>query len=101
MRIESGFSLINSAISAMQKQAEMRIISSDVGNTRTAVPEIVGFESDMDTESGIMSGGSHISLDHIPVPMINLNMAVQTYEANIGILECYKQMTEIKLELLG
>jgi flagellar basal body rod protein FlgC len=101
MRIESSFSLVDSAISAMQKQAEMRIISSDVGNARTAVPEIVGTESDRGAEAGLGSCASRINLEHLPNRMTNLNSAVQTYKTNVGVLERYKQMTKIKLELLG
>jgi flagellar basal body rod protein FlgC len=102
MRIESSFGLVDTAISAIQKQAErMRVISSDVGNTRTAVPEIVDIKSDRGAEDGFGSLGSRIDLNHLPVKMTNLNFAVQTYKANVGVLERYKQMTETKLELLG
>lgn len=102
MRIESGFSLIDSAITAMQEQAErVSNSTSGVANIKTAVPEIVGTENDRGAEAGFGSPGNCIDLNNLSVQITNLDIAVQTYKANIGVLERYRQMTETKLELLG
>ena len=102
MQIESGFSFINTVISAMRGHSEhMSNITSGVGVARRAVPEIVGTESDMGTEFGAGSFSNLIDLDNMPVRMTNLNVAAQAYEANVGVMGCYQQMTETKLELLG
>jgi flagellar basal-body rod protein FlgC len=37
---------------------------------------------------------------HLPVEMINLNVAARTYQANAAILKRYQQMVETTLELL-
>jgi flagellar basal body rod protein FlgC len=102
MRIESSFGLVDTAISAMQKQAEsMRIITSSDGNARRAVPDIAGTESGIGVDAGLGSRGSRVNLDLLPVQMTNLDIAVQTYEINVGVLGRYKQMTETTLGLLG
>jgi flagellar basal body rod protein FlgC len=101
MQIESSFSLIDTVLSAMHEQTgRMNIITSGVADARKAVPEIVGIESDMGAEAGFGSFGSRINLDLLPVQMTNLDVAVQAYEVNVGVLGYYKQMTEETLELL-
>ena len=102
MQIESNFSLMDTAISAMRRQSEyMRNITSDVANERTTVPETVGTEGDTGARAGAKSRGSRINLEHLPVQMTNLNIAAQAYEANIVVLRRYQQITETKTDLLG
>ena len=102
MQIESSFSLMDTAISAMHRQSEyMRNITSGVANARATVPETVGTEGDMGAQAGAKSRGSRINLDHLTVQMTNLNIAAQAYEANIDVLRSYQQITETKTDLLG
>ena len=102
MQIESGFSLIDTAVSAMRGQGEsMRNITSGIANAKTSVPDIVGTESDMGADAGVKSRGSLIDLDNLPIQMTNLNIAAHTYEANVDLLGRYQQMTETTLEILG
>ena len=102
MNIESSFSIIDATISAMRKQGESMLnITSDLDNTRTNIPDIVNAEGDMDAELGSRSCGNLMNLDNVPVRMTNLMVAAQTYEANVGVLSRYRQMTEAKLELMG
>jgi len=102
MLIESRFNLIDSVISAMRGQRKnMPNIISGVDNPRTNVPDITGTESDMGAETGVWSHEGLFNMDNVPVRMTNLLVAAKAYEANVGVLGRYKQMTEIKLELLG
>jgi flagellar basal body rod protein FlgC len=102
MNIESSFSIIDATISAMRKQGESMLnITSDLDNTRANIPDIANAESDMDAKLGSRSSGNLINLDNVPVRITNLMVAAQTYEANVGVLSRYRQMTEAKLELLG
>ena len=36
----------------------------------------------------------------LPIEMMNLNIAVRTYQANVAILKRYQQMVDVTLELL-
>jgi hypothetical protein len=102
MPIESRFDLIDSVISAMRGQCKnMPDIITGVDNPRKNVPDITHAESDMGAGTGVRSHGGLFDLDSVPVRMTNLLVAAQTYEANVGLLGRYKQMTETKLELLG
>ena len=102
MQIGSSFSLIDTVISAVHGQSEsMRNITSGVGDARKAVPDIVGTESDIGAEAELGILGSRINLNHLSVQMTNMNIAVQAYEVNFGVLGRYEQMTETTLELLG
>ena len=102
MRIDCGFSLTEIAVSAMRNLSKRMLnITSDLEDGRASVPDIMGAESDMDDKFGIRSRGSLIDSDNVPVRMTNLIVAAQTYEANVGLLVRYRQMTETKLELLG
>jgi len=102
MQIESRFSLIDAVISTLRDHGKrMPNIISGVDNTKTNIPDMVGTEDDMGAEAGAGRRGSLIDMDNVPVQMTNLIVAAQTYEANVGILSRYKQMTETKPELLG
>ena len=102
MQIDSSFSLIDAAISAMRRQRKnMPNIITGIDNPRTNIPDIPHAESDMGAVTGIRSHGGLFDLDNVPVRMTNLLVAARAYEANVGVLGRYKQMTETKLELLG
>ena len=102
MRIDCGFSLTDMAVSSMRNQSKRMLnIISGVGNERTTIPDMVGTEGDIIAEIGDKSRGSLIDMDNVSIQMTNLNIAAHTYEANVGLLGRYKQMTETKLELLG
>ena len=102
MLIESRFDLIDSVISAMRGQSERMLnIISGVDNPATNVPDITGTGNYMDSEPGSSGRRSLIDMDNEPVRMTNLLVAAKAYEANVGVLGRYKQMTETKLELLG
>jgi hypothetical protein len=102
MQIENSFSLIDTAISTMCRTGESKLIINSITNKpEMAFPNIVGAKSDITSEVGFTSRESHIDLDHLPVQMKNMLVAVNKYEANIGVLGRYKQMTETTLELLG
>ncbi len=102
MQIDCGFNLTDLAVSAMRNQSNRMLNNiSGVDNAGASIPDMVDTESDMDAEAGIMSRGSLIDIDNLPVQMTNLIVAAQTYEANVGLLSRYKQMSETELELLG
>jgi flagellar basal body rod protein FlgC len=102
MQIDSSFSLIDTAISAIHGQDKrMRIITSGVASTKTTVPDMVGSENDIGAGDETKSHIGRINLDLLPVQMTDLNIVAKAYEANIGVLGRYKQMTETTLDLLG
>jgi hypothetical protein len=102
MQIDCSFSLTDLAISAMHNQSKhMLNNASGVENTKTNVADAKDAESYMDDEAGAGSSGPLIKLGNLPVRMTNPNIAAQTYGANIGLLDRYRQWTQTKLELLG
>lgn len=102
MEIDCSFNLTDLAVSAMRNQSRNMLNNiTSVDNAGASIPDMAGTESDMEIEAGIMSRGSLIDMGNVPVRMTNLIVAAQTYEANVGLLGRYKQMTETKLELMG
>lgn len=102
MQIESGFNLMDVAISAMHGQRKsMPAMISSVNNKRKNIPDIADTEGKMNTELGTFSRGSLINPDLPPVQMMNQKVAAQAYNANVGLLNRYRQWTETELELLG
>jgi flagellar basal body rod protein FlgC len=102
MEIDCSFNLTDIAVSAMRNQSKNMLNNiSSVDDAGASIADMAGTKSDMDTEAGIVSRVSLIDMDSVPVRMTNLIVAAQTYEANVGLLGRYKQMTEAKLELMG
>lgn len=102
MQIDCSFNLTDLAVSAMRNQSKRMLNNiSGVENARTNVADMKGAENSMGAEAGTGSSGILINMDNLPVRMANLNIAAQTYDANVGLLGRYRQMTETKLELLG
>ena len=102
MQIDCSFNLTDIAVSAMRNLSK-RMLNDvlDVENAKANVSDLKGAENYMGAEAGVGSSGPFINLDKMPVRMTNLIIAAQTYETNVGLLSRYKQMTEIKLELMG
>lgn len=97
MQLDFSFSLTDIAIEAMRNQSKHMLNDiSSVDNSKTTVSERVDAEDNMGAEFG---AENLKNLVNSPVRMTNLVIAAQTYEANIGLLGRYRQMTEIKLEL--
>ena len=102
MQIDCSFNLTDLAVSAMRNQSK-RMLNEAFGveNINTNVADSKGAENYMNDEAGAGSSGFLINLGNVPVRMINLNIAAQTYKTNIGLLSRYRQWTQTKLELLG
>ncbi|UCE47107.1 MAG: hypothetical protein JSW47_16045 [Phycisphaerales bacterium] len=97
----STFNPIDIAIAGMRGQGKrLEDISSGIaGIGKTAGSTGSGGSG---ASSGLETGGGAraVTMDDLPMQMININKATRAYQANVAVLKRYERMIDTTLELL-